>query len=105
MKKRRKFIYTISTFKGETKRYIVSKEAFTDKLALQLGDTDVIGGWCGITSANYDEANKMIRKLKKPNHAGLICNRISYRIFDSKEFERYNKNNEYALYVGDIHRL
>lgn len=103
MTKRRKFIYTISTFRGTTKRYIVSKEAFINKLAIQLGDYDCVAGWCGITSANYENANKMMRQLKKKNNAGLLCGKISYRIFDSDEFERYK--NDYALYVGDIYDL
>ena len=101
--KRRKFIYTISTFKGETKRYIVSKEAFINRLAIQLGDTQVVAGWCGITSANYQEAEKMIRQLKKKNNCGLLCDKISYRIFDTDEFERYKDN--YALYIGNIYNL
>ena len=104
MKTRRKFIYTIATFRGEAKHYIVSKEAFIDRLAIQLGDTDWVNG-IGITSANYDEAEKMIRKLKQKNHCGLLCGKISYRIFDSVEFERYNADNKYVLYLGNIHNL
>ena len=103
---RRRFIYTISTFKnGTTKRYIVSKDKFTDRLAIQLGDTDIVGGWCGITSANYDKAEKMIRKLKQKNHCGLLCGKISYRIFDDEEFKQHNKDNQYALYLGNVHNL
>ena len=107
MMKRRKFIYTISTFRGETKRYIVSKEAFVDKLAIQLGDYDCVAGWCGITSANYENANKMIRKLKQKHNAGVLCDEISYRIFDTDEWEKYPQKwkDEYSLYVGDIHKL
>lgn len=99
---RRRFVYTITTFKGgKTNRYIVTQEQFKDRLAIQLGDTQIVAGWCGITSANYTKAESETRKMKAKNHCGLICNGISYRIFDTEEFERYNKNNEYALYLGD----
>lgn len=103
-KTRRTFIYTI-TRNSDQKHYIVSKEAFEDRLALQLGDTDVVGGWCGITSANYDNARKMIRKMKDKRHCGLLCSHLSYRIFDSDEFKTYNKDNKYSLYLGDVMAL
>lgn len=99
---RKTYVYTISIFRGgNTKHYILTKDKFRDSLAVELGDTDYVGGWCGITTANYGKADYRIKEMKKPNNLGLLCTNKSYRIFDSEEFERHNKNNEYALYLGD----
>lgn len=96
--KRRRFVYTMQV-KG--KHYILTKQQFEDSLALTLGDIDYVGGWLGITSANYEKAQKYIRDMKKPHNIGLICSYKSYRIFDENEFERYNKDNKYVIYVGN----
>lgn len=104
MAKRRKFIYTIWSGR-RSKYYIVTPQQFEDRLAVELGDTDYCNG-IGITTANYNEAKKAIRKMKQPNHGGYIFNRISFAIDSEEDFARRDQSRYEKLKEGDsVHSL
>jgi len=101
---RRKFIYTIQS---HGKKYIVTRQQFVDRLASEVGDVEVVAGWCGISTANYGKAENLTRKMQQPNCGGYIYPSISFRIFDEAHWERHPAEwkKDYVVLEGDVHRL
>jgi len=101
---RRKFIYTIQS---HGKHYIVTRQQFVDRLASEVGDVEVVAGWCGISTANYGKAENLTRKMQQRNCGGYIYPSISFRIFDEEEWERYPQKwkEEYSVFTGKIHSI
>lgn len=105
MAKRRKFIYTIWSGKRQ-KYYIVTPQQFEDRLACELAETDFVVNGMGISSANYTEARRAIRKMKQPNHGGYVFDRISFAIYSEEKFARYDHSKYERLKEGDsVHSL
>lgn len=100
MNKRRKFIYTIWSGKRH-KYYIVTTQQFEDRLASELAETDFVVNGIGISSSNYTEARRAIRKMKQPNHGGYIFDGISFAIYSEEKFARRDQSKYERLKEDD----
>ena len=103
MSKRRKFVYTIWSH-AKQHRYIVTPQQFEDRLAVELGDTTSCNG-IGVTSANYTNSRKAIRKMKDPRHGGYIFNGISFRIYSEDEFNKRQDRSNYIELKESVYAL
>ena len=80
-------VYTIRRYENQNLFIVVSRKDFVRDLAENVCcDFDVVGGWCGISSANYTKGENEARKLAKKNCGGLLADKVGiYRVFQSWE--------------------
>jgi len=78
-------VYTIRRYENQDLFIVVSRKDFIKDLAEKVYyDYDIVAGWCGISSANYQKGESEARKLAKKNCGGLIAEKVgTYRVFQS----------------------
>ena len=102
-KPRRRFIYLITS---HNKHYIVTRQQFIDRLAIQNADQVVYAGWCGVDVANYEKAKNLLAKMQR-TRITYVYEGISFRVMDNERWQNYPEDwkQKYAIYVGKVEAL